>query len=215
MEKMKKRFFNVTIGGYYVVSIILGIAMALTVSLAACDLWFHAYESHKMAGELLTIQDDLEVSKMYVPMYSIVRELYSMPGTAFDWEYLENYIPIFLMVSAVAVVFLSVMIMEGKSANKAWRQKMLQAGAITMLIILFVVAGQCVEKRMFGKWSYMYSMRVYNNITTWHILAPIVLLIIPLFILKKTRIREGKPATKLEPEEMPMPRPGDREPIKG
>lgn len=223
---MKKRFFNATVGGYYVVSIILGIAMALTVSMTACDLWFHAYEGHKIIEEQLTWQygerssvrtdqteqrekalawkemdaesDNLEMFRMYVPLYSIGYELYSMPGTAFRWEYFENYIPIFLMILSVIVVFLSVTIMEGKSANKAWRQKMLQATAIALLIILLTVAWQCVEGRMYGKWSYFYGMRYYSDITTWSILIPIILLIIPFLVLKKTRMRKEKPEMSQE-----------------
>lgn len=221
---MKKRFFNVTIGGYYVVSIILGIAMALTVCLMALDAWSYAFdrtcvlrraaweeydgdyrnnttrlsqavdnaEARAVWEELDSQHDLLDVAWLYMPMQRLYDELYVMrPIGKSDFSYL----PMLLMASAVVVVFLSVIIMEGKSANKAWRQKMHQAIGWGVLIILLDLAYWYARRRMFG------------SIPTGVVLVPVVLLIIPALVLKKTRIRKEKPQTETSQGEMPMPRP--------
>lgn len=225
---MKKRFFNVTIGGYYVVSVILGIAMALTVGMMVMDAWSYALDcngalhsrileeyglpsnSNSLSGLSATEETDaawavyesrdefLDEVWSYLPMTGLYGLLYESNKLG-----AHNYAPVVLTVSAIVTVFLSVMIMEGKSANKAWRQKMHQACGWWLLILLMDLAAWYARRRMFG-W-----------IPTGVVLVPVVLLIIPILILKKTRIRGEKPVTKLEHEEMPMPRPGDREPIKG
>lgn len=38
-----KKLFNVTIGGYYLCSMVLGFAMAVTVCMVVCDTWNYAY----------------------------------------------------------------------------------------------------------------------------------------------------------------------------
>lgn len=211
---MKKKIFNATVGGYYLVSIVLGVMMALTISMTTADLWYHAYEHHRVMEAELTNQygdryknwteekaqawkeadaklDQLYILRTYVPMIQVSEELYYMPGTGVDRRYYENYIPIFLMISAVLTVCLSVLVMEGRSANKAWRQKMLQAVSLAALLVLGVLAWQCAEHRMLGKWGTYVGMRLYGSITTWHVLAPIILMIIPLIGLKKLKLRKG------------------------
>lgn len=222
---MRKIVFNAKLWGYYVVSIVLGIAMALTVSMMACDLWNFAFEryvvvedelesqygsrygtEHTNQGRLAWEEADAELDKLdrlwtYVPLNWLGNELYSVPGTAYKSEYSDNYVPLAMAVSAMVTVLLSVLLMEGKSANKAWRQKMLQAVAIAALILLSSIAWQCAEWRTCGKWSSYPSMRKYGVITTWHVLTPIVLMIIPLIGLKKTRLRkENEDAKRLNRE---------------
>lgn len=193
---MKKKIFNVTLWGYYLVSIVLGIAMALTVSMMACDLWNFCFGrqiemeeelelQYRRYGAELTAEEkaiweeaDIKSGKIenlwvFVPLNDVGNELSV-------WEYgsIHSYAPLVMMVSATVTIVLSVMIMEGKSANKAWRQKMIQAGAIAALIILMSVAYQCAEWRALG------------DLATWTVMVPTVLLIIPLLVLKKTRVRK-------------------------
>lgn len=182
---MKKKIFNATIGGYYVVSIILGIAIALTVGMMVMDAWDYALDIGRSKDSLATLKgglawdEFLDEAWLYLPMTGLYGMLYG--GEYSDtgrYLYGYNYAPVVLMVSAVVVVFLSVMIMEGKSANKAWRQKMHQACGWGLLIILMDLAFWYARRRMYG------------SIPTGVVLVPVILLIIPFLVLKKTRIRK-------------------------
>lgn len=212
---MKKKIFNVTIGGYYVVSIVLGIAMALTVCLMALDVWSYAYDrtgvlynavwekydgdyrnnnttlkqafagpSAQAAWAKVDSQYDfLEMAWLYMPMQRLFDDLYVLRIHGDSYSYL----PMLLMASGVVTVFLSVVIMEGKSANKAWRQKMHQAFGWGTLIILLNLAYWYARRRMYG------------DIPTGVVLVPIVLLAVPLLILKKTRqVKPGAAMPKAE-----------------
>ena len=192
---MKKRFFNATVGGYYVVSVILGIAMALTVCLMVMDVWDYALDISRAENSLATLKDGgfaitsewLNEAWLYLPMTGLYGMLYgSEYSSTGSYLFSYNYAPVILMVSAISVVFLSVMIMEGKAANKAWRQKMCQAGGWGLLIILMDLA------------FWYAGRRIYGSIPAVVVLVPAVLLIIPFLILKKTRIRKEKTNDKSE-----------------
>jgi len=139
--------------------------MALTVSMMACDLWFYSLDRH-------VDMEVLEWSWIVVPLNDLGDEL-----VWWEHDILYSYVPFVMLASAITTIMLSIMIMEGKSANKAWRQKMTQASAIAALIILGSIAYQC------AKW------RAYGDLATWTVMVPIVLLIVPLLVLKKTRVR--------------------------
>ena len=65
--------------------------------------------------------------------------------------------------------------MEGKSANKVWRQKMLQAFGIAIFIVLVDMARRCA-------WYRVYSGTLASLVT---LLLPVASLVVPLIILKK------------------------------
>ena len=200
---MKKKLFNVTVGGYYICSIVLGIAMALTISMILCDVWDGEYEQYKFEERTVQQQypdgkfflegimypsddadtrvawlalqkkrDSLMERRTYIPMVDLWSDMQVYSHYS---DYSRNYGAFCLTAMAVITVILSVAIMEGKSANKAWRQKMLQAGGCSMLIIFLDLAFRYAIERSYG------------NMSTFVALVPVVLLVIPLFILKKTR----------------------------
>lgn len=202
-ESMKKKMFNATIGGYYLVSIILGIVMMFTVSLMLCDLWDYLYDSYYESRELAmeqygatwtesgyvitdsdaeaqAVQKDLndrdtalESAWSFLPMTKLWNMMY-VPGK--NGLSGRNYGPVWMTVFAVITVIFAVMIMEGKSMNKAWRLKMIQAVSIAATLLLFSSALKCAQMRSYGRSS------------TVDMVVPVILLIIPLIVLRKTQL---------------------------
>ena len=212
-----KKLFNVTIGGYYLCSIVLGIAMALTIGLTACDMWDYGWDQYAEAQE--SVQDkypdggfvrwdpvdlsthainydfdifypigDKDTETAYVELkkrqnrldelwyYVPLSDLWSSTRVyERRYDYSLQYGEYCLAVVGIVTVLLSVLIMEGKSANKVWRQKMLQAFGIAMGIVLIDVAWRCAWYTAFG------------GISTLTLLLPIAFLVMPALILKKTR----------------------------
>lgn len=216
-----KKLFNVTVGGYYLCSLVLGIMMALTIGMIACDMWDYGFSQYLVAEKTVTREypdggftmhnavdverysidydteifypkgdvqtktawtelkrryDNLWETERYLPMADLwdatnVYYKYGMDG------YFIQYGEFCLITVAVITLVLSVLIMEGKSANKVWRQKMLQAFGIAIFIVLIDMARRCA-------WYRVYSRTSATPIT---MLLPVVFLIIPLIILKKTR----------------------------
>lgn len=196
-----KKLFNVTIGGYYLCSMVLGFAMAVTVCMAVCDTWNYAYSRVMILEDVVReeyggryafsregsvikagpISEEAEVAWSKVESKSDFLDdiwLYMPTESLYDALYVghgHTYVPIVLVLSGAVTVLLSVLIMEGKSANKAWRQKMHQASGWGMLIVLSNLA-------------YWYAVRrVYGDLSTLTVLIPLMLLVVPLLILKKTR----------------------------
>jgi len=207
---MKKKLFNVTVGGYYLVSLILGAAIALTIGTVTCNAWLSrsdqiwrmrdAIEERYPLGSELSPYDSYEYKKIdeadealndmwpYLPMANLYDMMY-------DVEAKRDNGAICMAVSVLVSVILSVMIMEGKAVNRAWRQKMLQAIGIGMLIVLLSLT-----------WRYAW-LRSYGEMSTLTVLVPVVLMIVPLVMLKKTRVRKETrtvvaeaPATKTPTE---------------
>lgn len=175
------------------VSVLLGIMIALTISMATCDVWTSRMEQiwrlKDTMRERYPLESRLDVYDLYE--YKRVDEI----DKALDdtWPYLpmarlydvmfdvkkgQNNGSICMVVAAIVSVVLSVMIMEGKSANKAWRQKMLQAIGIGALIVLASMTGQYA-------W-----LRSYGEMSTPVVLIPVILMTVPLVMLKKTRVRK-------------------------
>lgn len=203
---MKKKIFNVTIGGYYVVSIVLGIAMALTVAMLACDVWNYAWDRfddkledfldenpevlwaatptmqpsdvvlRRKSMALREQEDCLWNVWIHLPMYRLGNALYYDIGFSSSYRHhIHSYVPLVLVASAIVVVWLSIQIMMGRSANKAWKQKMLQAVGFAMLILLLQLAFQYA------------CLRSAGDVSTVTVLIPVGLLVAPLLVLKKTR----------------------------
>lgn len=213
-----KRLFNATVGGYYLCSIVLGIAMALTVGLAACDMWDYGVEQYCLAeniarmeypdggftdwydapvdSETYSVNYDegvfylkgsgpteaawVKLSRRFnrltkLSHYLPMEDLWYRMNVHREWGY-DQYGEYLLATVAIMTVMLSVIIMEGKAANKAWRQKMLQAFGIAAFIVLIDIAYHCARDRVH-----------YGELSTVELLMPVAFLLIPALILKKTR----------------------------
>lgn len=192
---MKKRIFNVTVGGYYVVSVVLGLLMALAIGLTLCCVWFDqlyrlyslpvaeelVYEKEIDIELLQTVQQDTELKRKRqtldevwscLPMTDLWDSAYVSGGIG---EEGRNFGPVLMVVAAIATILLSIMIMEGKSANKAWRQKMFQAMSFAALFLLLTLVTKYT------------ILRTYGELSTIIVMTPVILLIWPIFSLCKIR----------------------------
>ncbi len=92
-------------------------------------------------------------------------------------DYYIQYGEFYLIAVAGMTLVLSVLLMEGKLANKVWRQKMLQAFGIAIFIVLVDMARRCA-------WYRVYRGTLASPVA---LLLPVAFLVVPLIILKKTR----------------------------
>ncbi len=103
----------------------------------------------------------------------------------FVYDTLHN-VSAFSATIAMLIVALAVMMIDGKGTNSVWRTKVLQATGIAGVLV-------CAEL------AYSYSFWVhYQQMSPMAILVPVVLLVIPLLILKKTRQPKATNVTKTE-----------------
>lgn len=215
-----KKLFNVTVGGLYLCSVVLGIAMALTIGMVACDTWDYKYNQYKVMERSVRREypdggfteghavfmdthsinydvgvfypkDDEETETAWatlkrrydrlwkvrhcLPMAELweLTDVYRRYGN--DGYYLQYGEFCLAIVSGITVV-LSVLMMEGKSSNKSWRQKMLQAFGVAMFVVLIDTARYCAEYKVYSRMP----------VSTVVLLLPVAFLVIPLIILKKT-----------------------------
>jgi len=164
---MKKKLFNVTVGGYYMASVVLGMLMMLAMSVVMeLSLTDWAFSEGDLYGSRLET-------------YDLLWE--HLPLTICDW--LWGIGPRYIAGKVIGIVtaFLSVWLVVTISLSKNWRTKVLQATSWCILGLLATSAIRSV---------------LYTDIANISWLLAVVLLAIPMVILGKTRMPKNEAAGK-------------------
>ena len=157
-----KKFFNVVVRGYFVCSLVLGVLMHLLVLLVPHNLnsWYSMRHRFWEYDEM-AIWAYLPTSGLYDALYGGNVQCDS----------------IVIAALAIIVVTLFVMMTDGEGLSSAWRTKFLQAigfaGVLTCWNLTFKYA--------------ITSMWTWTGIHPLMIFVPVIVMIIPLMVLIKTR----------------------------
>ncbi len=180
-----KKLFNVSIGGYYLCSMVLGTLLFVIMLLLPHDMNYWFYYHSKGTFERAMVANRIEKFLPSVYLY--------------NWLFIDgdSYSSMVVALCSIMAVMIAVAMIDGRGTSKVWRTKILQSvGCVGLLI--------CIEM------AFQYAIaHMYDQMSPLMLFVPVVLMIVPLLILKKTR--QLKPTQGLDLIVEPVKRPAESE----